>query len=119
MELSELLNRLRWGYGVAFFTAFVVGLLLLFYGQLSPFWQDTFIPSLVVYAMGDALIATIRVEFTRSANTKARADARIRNEWKPERFQRGLSDRRLAVFSVLHGAWFVAFLMYSLILILA
>lgn len=103
----SLIKGLDWRYNAFLCAVFVLSLLLLFYDRLSPFWQDTFMPALAVYAIGDAVISTLRVEFTASANTKAMAEGR-----EPP----GIPERQLKICSVLHGVWVLLLVIYTIVL---
>jgi hypothetical protein len=47
-------------YFLAILAAFVLGLLLVFYKDLQPWLQRDFVPALVVYLLGAALIAQVQ-----------------------------------------------------------
>lgn len=92
-------------YGITLVSAFVLGLLLLFYREFSVFMQEIFIPSLAVYTLGTGLIAGIQILLTVSANTKAMAD-----EKKP----RGISENNLKGIIIVHICLFVLFIVYNI-----
>ena len=86
--------------GITVITAFVLGLLLLFFNDLTLFCRQTIVPALVIYTIGTALLGHIQILVTCSTNAKARAD---------ENAPRGINENHLRWIIALHVLWFLAF----------
>lgn len=99
---KELVSDFR--YGITVVGVFILGLLLLFFEDLTPTMQDILIPSLVVYTLGTGVITCIQMLVTASANTKARAKSET---------PRGVPEGWLSAIVVLHVLWFVLLIGYN------
>jgi hypothetical protein len=93
-------------YGITLVATFILGLFLLFYEDLVPAIQDTFVPSLAIYVLGTGVITGVQTLVTASANTKARADGK-----EP----RGIPERWLKAIIALHLFWFVLLIAYNVV----
>lgn len=93
-------------YGITLVSAFILGLLLLFFKELTNFFQDILIPSLVVYTIGSGLIACIQILLTVSANTKAMAKKETPS---------GIKEGNLTIIIITHIVWFALFILYNVI----
>lgn len=89
--------------GVTVLSAFVLGLLLLFLPELSPFARKIVVPALAVYTIGSALIGHVQIILTVSTNTKAKADGQP---------IRGIDEKHLRLIMLTHGIWFLLLLVF-------
>lgn len=67
-SLVEKLNP-NW-YSVAIINILVLGILMLFYKELTPISKQYLIPSLVIYTIGNALIGHIQGSYFRNSVSK-------------------------------------------------
>jgi len=97
-------------YGITVMSAFILGFILLFLKELTPYCREVLVPALAVYTVGTALIGHIQILVTVSTNTKSRVDGGV---------ARGINERHLRLIIMAHILWFaglIGFLMWRAVL---
>ncbi len=90
-------------YGITVFSVFLLGMLLLFFKDLSPFLRDIAVPALLVFTLGSALIAHVQLLLTSSENTKNIADGNN---------ARGIKESHLRTIIIAHSIWVLCFALF-------
>lgn len=122
------INDFRYGFTIV--GLLTLGLLLLVFGDLSPALQNHLVPSVAVYTIGTGVIAGIQTLVTTSANTKALAKAKLReqrgeegagtdgtDQIQPpleETVPCGIPEPWLHAILILHSTWFLLLVGYNI-----
>jgi hypothetical protein len=94
--------------------ALVLGLLLLFFKEATPFIRDRLVPSLAVYTLGTGVIAGVQtlVATWRDSRFYLEFDAAGKDLCKTTA-RPGLPPTGLALIVALHAIWFILFCVYN------
>lgn len=107
-------------YFFSLFSVFILGLLLLFYKDLTEWMRHSFVPAFTIYIIGTALIAQIQNmlgnrKFLRcKANKKKRCKANEEERCKANKEERftGLDTWQFTIIVSTHILWFFLLLWY-------
>lgn len=92
-SLAASINK-NW-YSITIIGIVLIGVIMLFYQDLSSKWQEVIVPAMVVYTLGTSVIGYIQGAYFRAHGNKT-----------------GEPIRLLFVYYALHSLWFLAFLWY-------
>ena len=97
--------------------ALVLGLLMLFIKEATPFMKNTLIPSLAIYTIGTGLIAGIHTVLVRRSETLFQIELeKVGKDLNKTEARPMLSPIGLSVIFGVHVIWFILFCAYNIYL---